>query len=639
MASITSLSNSSASSIYGTRNILSGLASGMDTESMIENAISGIKLKISALEQKRTKVEWKQEAYRSIIDKMANFTQKYTSYASSTNLLSNSFFNSAVRTSAAGKYAEKVTASGKTSSDVQLLGVRQMATAATYKVNSLGGGAASGAGAVTGSQVDLAETLPQSTITGSMTLKYGGSRTIDLEFGELDIYRTPEELADGIREQLKEISVTTSSGEQKKASEIVDVKVQGGSIVFGDAQNAGNSVIISSASGKLKDTLGINTKDKPSQIQLAGKTMWDDTATLGEYLNDKSLNVNLDGVSKTIDLPKYEKGQSAKDYLSKLQENVDKAFGKGKLQVSGGDNSEGGKFTFTMKPAQAGSTLNVSGTAAKAIGLPKNGQSSYLEVSKSLGELLGDKWSEVERNGEIIAAEGDVREVKDKNGNVIYHVDETGARVKQTYDGKWFQADSEGEFLYEVKVNDVSVGKFSKNSSLESVMNAINSNADAGVKVSYSKVSDQFQFTANDTGANGRIEFDGVSRALFGAGGNADSASTGDADGVGFTAGKDAILSMKVNGTQYTDITRSNNSFEVDGLTINLKGEFGYTDKTGDDGTVVKELDKDSEPVTFSTTSDSDKIVDAIKSMVEDYNAMVTEIKNRSEERRVGKEC
>ena len=46
MASITSLSNSNynTSSIYGNRNVLSGLASGMDTEQMIENAVSGIKI-------------------------------------------------------------------------------------------------------------------------------------------------------------------------------------------------------------------------------------------------------------------------------------------------------------------------------------------------------------------------------------------------------------------------------------------------------------------------------------------------------------------------------------------------------------------------------------------------------------------
>ena len=36
----------------------------------------------------RTKVEWKQEGYRSIIDKAVSLNQKYTSYSSKTNLLS-----------------------------------------------------------------------------------------------------------------------------------------------------------------------------------------------------------------------------------------------------------------------------------------------------------------------------------------------------------------------------------------------------------------------------------------------------------------------------------------------------------------------------------------------------------------------
>ena len=122
MASITSLSNSSynSSSIYGNRNVLSGLASGMDTEAMIENAVAGIKLKIENLVKKRTKVEWQQEAYRSIIDKAVNFNNKYTSYSSKTNLLSASFFNSAVNTTVNGTWKDKITASGKTSSDIKI---------------------------------------------------------------------------------------------------------------------------------------------------------------------------------------------------------------------------------------------------------------------------------------------------------------------------------------------------------------------------------------------------------------------------------------------------------------------------------------------------------------------------------------
>lgn len=617
MASITSLSNSSASSsIYGTRNVLSGLASGMDTEAMIENAVSGLKMKISALQQKRTKVEWQQEAYRSIIDKMTNFTQKYTSYASNTNLLSSSFFNSAVKTTTAGTYADKITASGRTSSDVQILGVQQLAKAATYRVSSAAlGGNGAGAGGIQGKEVDLAEVLPQSMVSGTMTLSYGGNRTIDLEFDELTTYRNANDLAKGIREKLDEIKVTTSSGEQKKASEMVDVQVKNGNIVFSDKQEAGNSVTVSSATGKIKDTLGINSGDKSSTLTVAGKTLVDDKATRGEYLAGKSMNVTLDGVSKKITLPEFQKDMSGDDYLEEVKKSLEKAFGKGKLEVSNASADKEGRFALSIKPTQEGSTLNVTSAVGEALGLDESGNSNYVDTGKTLGELLGDqfKWNSSDR----VAAEGDVRQVTTKTET--YYVDSKGNRVASTYDdpeGSYYQVDSEGKFLYDFKVNGVSVGKFNEDSALESVMTAINSNPEAGVKVSYSKVTNEFQFTANETGSAGAVEFEGLSKQIFGNG--------------ELEEGKDAVLSMRVNGKLYDGVSRSGNSFEVDGLTINLKGTFGEYDHD-ETGNAYKLKDVDAaekDAVSFTSVSDSDKIVDAIKSMVEDYNAMVTEIKN-----------
>ena len=74
MASISSLmgGTSSSGSIYGSRNanIISGLASGLDTETMIEGLVQSYQQKITGLEQDRTKLQWQQEAYQSISDKL-----------------------------------------------------------------------------------------------------------------------------------------------------------------------------------------------------------------------------------------------------------------------------------------------------------------------------------------------------------------------------------------------------------------------------------------------------------------------------------------------------------------------------------------------------------------------------------------
>ena len=78
MASIYSLmgSTSSSSSIYGSRgsNIISGLASGLDTESMIEGMLQSYKQKIQGLQQDRTKLQWQQSAYQSISNKLVELS-------------------------------------------------------------------------------------------------------------------------------------------------------------------------------------------------------------------------------------------------------------------------------------------------------------------------------------------------------------------------------------------------------------------------------------------------------------------------------------------------------------------------------------------------------------------------------------
>ena len=92
MASINGVSSSNAtSSLYNSANIISGLASGLDTEGMIESLVQSYQNKIQTLNNKATKIQWKQDSYRNIINKMVAFSSNYTSYTSSTNLLSSAF--------------------------------------------------------------------------------------------------------------------------------------------------------------------------------------------------------------------------------------------------------------------------------------------------------------------------------------------------------------------------------------------------------------------------------------------------------------------------------------------------------------------------------------------------------------------
>lgn len=697
MASITSLTGSSStSSIYGTRNVLSGLASGMDTEAMIENAVSGYNTKITQLQQKQTKVEWQQTAYRSIIGKIASFSDKYTSYTSSTNLMSASFFNGAVKVNSQGEYAKCVAASGRTDSDVKLLGVKQLAKSATYVVSGLGtNSSANGLPMIQGSAVDLSQTQEISKISGSLTLSYGNDRTMEIEFGELDTYNSVEDLKNAIVKKLGEQNMTLSDGTSVKASTRIEVSINAdGNIEFSD-KVSNNTVSITGASGDIKTALNIDTGAKSSVLNVKDVELKDSDATVGQYLSGKELSFTLNGVTKKITLGEFSGDNMAQSILDDLQNKLDNAFGEGKINL-GDSTASGNSLSLNFEVAK-GSTLNISGDTTKAFGLGENGASTYANTGNTLGELLGDKFS-WDNTATMAKAEGSVSSRKDSDGN-SYMVDSKGNRVAEAVEGsgQYYRVDEDGNFYHEFKVNGKVVGAFTKESALENVMTTLNNNTESGVSVSYSKTTNQFLFTATESGAAGKIEFgsDGLAAALFGTPETSEN----------YTRGQDAIFSVSVNGQTLENMTRSDNSFEIDGLTLNLKGTFGYEadnrvkvaegiyeaayfrdpitiggigpggsaltfdfkylneagEYVTEDGTKYGDLVSGSifpgtgtfkyvdasgaeitdpaqqthgklitgtEAVTFETEADADTIVDAIKAMVEDYNAMVKEIKD-----------
>lgn len=608
MSSVSGVTSSNSSSIYGNRNVLSGLATGMDTETMIKNAVSGYQTKIDTLQQRQTKLTWKQEAYRDLTDPMVQFSRKYTSYTSSTNLYSASFFNNAVTTTTNGENAAEVSATGKSSSDIEILGVKQLATATTYNVSAAMnlGGSASGICQITGEdEFDIDATLPLSNVSGTLTLTYGSSRTIDLSFDDLDTYDSADDFLEAINTKLANTTVIDSSGDSVAASTMVKAELQDGQIVFSDNQNSGNSVTITSATGKIKDTLNIDTSAGSSSLDVSTVTSFtDSTTTVGDYLSGKTLSVTVDGKTKKITLPEYTSGESAADFVSDLNSTLQDTFGSGVEATT-----DLGKLQIT---GQSGSTIYISATEAvgKALGLGGSISTSYLNTGSTLGDLLYATY-DTDTDGNItgetmdgmtgvaLTAMGTITRqsdgtYQDSEGNLV---DSDGNRLGK--DGKQL-------YGYDLTVNGVKVGTYTRDTALETVLTGVNSSSDAGVNVSFSKTTNTFQFTAQETGTAGTIEFgEGLAQKLF---------SGGDT-----TAGQDAILSMQVNGTEYDDISRSDNNFSVDGLSITLKGTFGYTSGTLD-------ADAADNAVSFTTTSDADTIVDAVTSMVDDLNDILQSV-------------
>lgn len=630
MASISSLmSSSSSSSIYGNRtnNMITGLASGMDTEAMIEGMVQGYQQKILKLQQNKTMVQWQQAAYQSISDKLVEFSRKYMSYSqSTTNLMSPAFFNNAVITTAKGEYANMITATGKSSSNIVINSVNKLASAAnsSNSADNLSGVNVGADGKLTITSEEkmqsLGENINLSTLEGSLSLKWG-SRQVTINFGELEFFDqdgtgngtvTAEQLKDAIEKKLGDTQMVNAAGETVNANELIKVSVDGsGNISFEDNTSAGNKVYISGASGKLKDTLGLadEIEDEASSFQVKTQS-YTETMTRAEYLSDQSIQVSLNGVTKTIslkDVLKPNEGDPAITDIDKFKENLntqlDKAFGAGQVTA---DFSSKGNLEFTVN---AGSTLSVQSTMAEVMGFD-GGLTTYLNTSKTLKDI----GSFNAQNGELILGGVTLKGTATKTELAVTQQDDgtyrdaKGALVDK--DGFYLNEDGEKIYEYSLQINDETL-TFNQDSTVEKIISTINS-SDAGVEVSFSKTTNQFNLTAKETGSAGRIEIaeNDLAGALFGK--------------VDETGG-DAEFTATING-KTTTYTRSSNTVELDGLTVTLEGTFSAKDKNGNDTTNIDDIDG-TQGVTFTSKTDTDTIVDVIKQMVTDYNAIVTEVK------------
>ena len=621
MASVNGVSGNNMNALYGSRNVMSGLASGLDTESMIENSIAGFRLKISTLQQKQTKLEWKQAAYRSLTDKMVQFSQKYTSYTSATNLLSPSFFNRAVLTTSNGANAAKVSASGRTSSTVSINGVAQLASASRYEVAKGQGILSSVENMVSGqrfiqanSSIQLDGNVPVSTVSGSLSLRYGNQDiTLNLDS---TVYESVEDFAAAINEQLKKENISFTGGSSTTADQAISVTVEDGKIVFGD-KKGNNEVYISGLSGSLGRTfqgISLSGETKVNELDFTDKDLHTEKPRL-ELLADKEMTFTLNGVKKTIKLPPLEtlEGMDAEQFTDHLNTELEKAFGAGRIIVGGASATPGMdlQLSFTV---DSNSTLTMTSDANIALGL-EHTSSSYLNTSRTLGDLLGSATG-IDWNEELLA----VGKVTQKgSGSEATFWDAQGNRVaKRDGEDTYYRVDTDGTTRltgYNLSINGVLIGGYTKDTALETVLLDINNNVEAGVSVNYSSMSNQFVFTSKETGSAYSIKEDSIGNDALG------KALFGEFNSDKYTEGKDAIVSVNVNGSPLT-ITRSTNTFDVDGLSVTVNGTFNGT-MTG--GTAT--FDPTDDPVTFTTKADADKIVDAIKSMVQDYNTMITELR------------
>lgn len=155
-----------------------GMASGIDRDSIIEQMTLGTNTKIANKKKEMTNLQWKQEAYRDVIDKIINMEDKYYTYSSTESLLNRSFFSKNLITALGDSSVTKyISATGSSSmmDYVSILGVKQMATSANLKSENKQAAASITTG-ITADNILKEDAVETSSLAGK-TLEFGSYNT------------------------------------------------------------------------------------------------------------------------------------------------------------------------------------------------------------------------------------------------------------------------------------------------------------------------------------------------------------------------------------------------------------------------------------------------------------------------------
>jgi len=559
-------------SSYNSTTRIVGLASGMDTDTIIQNAMKAEQAKMDRLYKNNTKLEWKRDAYQDINSQLQEFRNKFMSALSAdnvfsastykafkTNLSSNSYVNVVANTNAyasqhiiskvtlaesatisGGKYRNRVTTAGGTSNIFS-----RMEAKGAAKINAAQAAA------------------DPSTITLGDLEKEDGSKVFGFDPATPD-----QELSFTINNQ--KFSFKQNQTLQDMYNEI-------------NASGVANATIAINSDGQFL----IQSKVVGSKSDLKLANLNDDLKMFG----DAGIGVTTVKRDSAVDI--------STTTLAEIEALTGNRFGFNSATNEAKFSINGVEFTVSNDMAVQDVMDMVNGaTGAKAELTFENG--AFVLKSVASGTNTGLKLENVD--GSNIFGEYGLFGIEEGALTQMPSITRDGDTIATAAEkmGVALQLDGSGNFNF--KVNDVEFSFNAATTSLQKMIDTVNGNSEANVTLSYSQITDSFVFTSKETGAEAKVSVanvDGGSNA-FG-----DEKTSFFGVGASTETGKDATL--VIDGET---ITRSTNTFELDGLQITLKMDFDAT----------SEVDKQ---INFSVEQDVDSAVDKVKNFVKEYNTLV----------------
>ncbi|MGN0687529.1 MAG: flagellar filament capping protein FliD [Oscillospiraceae bacterium] len=576
-----------------------GLNSGLDTESIIKAMMTSYQTKIDNQSKKLTKLQWQQEAYQDITKKLTEFQNKYFDVLKrDTYLMSSSTFN---------KYKTDITSTGKSTNGLTVstsgsasvgshkLKVSQLAEASTVKGNEI-----TPANFKLDADKAIASSSYQDTTdNGVTTRKYEfslnvqvGSVTKKIDFaaqaevaadGTVDTSALKQNMLDNLNKELQ-----TGFGYSGKsgagATGAVD-PLTGKEWFLQAEMNADGALSFKVGGGAnvtVSENVGMFGLSEPvKSLALSMGSAVTGTNTVNVDVGGVSRTVSFEGVSGTYYSTKNQKGNES--ILAEYNSLKEAAFRKKYYIPDDAEIDQKALDSFEYTDLQAAKDKN---SAAMTTALNEAFDDEGISFTLNNGIMLARKDGQTTEFSFQVKDGGTLGLTKASASNII--------TSKTTLKDMGIAPDSEGNYSLKINGVEISVGK---DSTVDSLVAAVNK-SDAGVKMSYSSLTNSFTIESNEMGGAGAVEIEGTdfTKAL--------GLTDDSGEEVNFTLGQNAVVELDgqelyLNGNSYT--------FEGMTFTFNDDIELGET-------------------FTIGVTKSYDDVKQTIKDFVADYNQLIDDV-------------
>ena len=631
----TSINSVGASTAKG----LSGLVSGMDTESMVEKLLKGTQTKIDSQKAKKQQLLWKQEFYRDAISSVKNLKDTYFDFLNpKTNISSNAFFQSMTST-VNSDFLSVVATTNAQSGKFTVKSIGQIATSAKFKsANDVTSEVKLNINEAKYNQLKAAGKTPVIKINID-----GIEREITLKGeGTGDAFKNS--LIDNLNKDL------AGTGVQVDKSSLEFVSGYRNVVVYADDQNYLDVIGVKSGTSNqirfnmaLKD-INFRTNLQGSKYEFKINNLefkFDENDTIGSVID--KINSSNAGVEIKYSSVEDKFVISSKETGSGHQINIEQTTGNlmtamfnddaakqimnGPIDVYGGEYKskvQGTSSTYSLISKQGGSLqINVNGKDyTLTLSAKSSNKSDYTkeEIIKELNEQLKKNFgTDVSGKAKMsFALTGTDLALKYEQGTAVKfyegtsetevsallglkNIDVTADNVKLT--GLGFKS---GETITDNSAPVKNLLTIRDDTTLQDLINAVgvDSNGKANitfdaktkeliVKGDTTKISSSNTVAMNNLFSTDKIDF-----------------SVASGTNVVATGGQNAQFTVVTDdGTEVT-MEKNTNNFTIDGLSITLKKATTSADK----------------PIEITTTRDTEQILDGIVKFVDDYNKVLEKL-------------